>query len=241
MSDQKNKKILITLSSIIDDRLGTLRLLDPKFVEEMDFKVYGNRTNDKFSSEHFTYEQYKRAWKNRDALNLMNGMPTQIWTIVVDRLSSYVAGEFSPATNGLLEIDVNVYPYVLSNEEREDLEGVLYFYFAKSAKINLINKPLEAITFDFLRYDYHTFICYELHDWLRTIPDTDLYSPIPGCMVYGPALEENPATTIAELEALDPNEREMYLRGGGFAEIESMYEPFVSLRFVEAGTFSFKA
>lgn len=239
MSERRNKRLLITLGSIIDDRFGTMALLDPKHIETLDFDTYSNRTNDKLSGANFTVEQYELAWSRRDVLTLMHGMPTQIWRVVGDRLSSFIAGEFAPATSGVVEIDVNIYPYVLTEEERADLEGVLFFYFSKAAKINLINVPIKNITFDFLRNDYHTMIIYEVLEWLKTMPPVDEQRPVPGCLVYGPALEDNPAKSIDELESLEPELREMYLHGGGFAELEYLYEPFVSLRLIEASNFSF--
>lgn len=168
MSAQLPNKIMVLLDALVDTRLGTLNILDPTAVREMDPVRYLMRTRDDFTHMGIDDELFNIAYKNRDVLTLRNSIVTNILPIIKNAIHQY-ATILSPLQGGAHELDLNVYPYNLSAEEGRVIADLVEFKLGGVVRVNVVRVPYSTMTLAMLARTYHTVVMYDWVDWACAI------------------------------------------------------------------------
>lgn len=236
MSKRPSKGIMLELDALIDTRLATLGLLDPKYVENIDLAAYLTRENDLFSTPTVTREQYEQVYRERDTLTLKSAVVTGVLTLVKERLMEHLVGSDTPMTSAVLKVDLNITPYVLDDTERAELAGLVEFELGGGVEVNIINKPLNQLNLPYLGSLYHTVILYNWRDWARSQEASFRQDSVVGLFVVVPRLLEQPAPTEFE----NDEDKVAYETIGPFNAMEYAYADRVSLRFEDQALFSIR-
>lgn len=205
MAKFKNKKILIDLDSLIDTRLGLLNLIDPHFVANMDIDKYINRIMDKFESPAMPPGKFAALYAKRDIDTLRAGVPTPILIKVAEVLREKLTGGMTPQPGSINEMDINIYPYRLSDDERAELASVTEFRMAAKLKVNIIRTPPSALPYSYVNDNYYAAILYGWQDWVIAQGENALSATCPDLRVIVPKLlvkELDPTQGTAEEKAL---------------------------------------
>lgn len=188
------QRLLVELDALLDTRIGTIARGWPELASEFLNKQYATRISDEFNLLHpmIDLALYRQAYRERDAETLMASRPTELFY----RLKTIMAALEMRMMEGLPEcedvkLDINIWPYELSNEVKEEIVLTLEDHCAVTAEVSLVSIPYQELTTDRILRDGWTFLyMYNYHEWLRfhfekcdRVP-----TPIPLVTVIVPAL-----------------------------------------------------
>lgn len=119
------QRILIELDAILDTRLATIALMDPLIARDMvNNEKYYKRVSDEFNliDPRIDNEAYKEAYRKRDVTTLMGSRPTGMVLLIAEHIRD-MERRLNQGTPDItsLAVDVNLYPYVLQDDEIEAL------------------------------------------------------------------------------------------------------------------------
>lgn len=179
------KKILVSLDSLLDTRLGAMRAYSEGLFQHLwRDSAYYNRLVDDY--EHFgagTTLMWKNVYKQRGELKNEKGQfkvlalsnPTMMCAIVGVMLrDTYAQAIDDPIVKGC-DVFINTYPYNLPEVDQNEIslameelilpgdveDGALLF----DSKITCVYLPHEHLTVDAMREDWNTVIMYDWFDW----------------------------------------------------------------------------
>lgn len=235
-------KILIELDALLDTRLAAIAHIS----EDLADKVInsGYMKYERLSDEMELYYEgvdgdlYSSIYKQRGELGLckkafVTNMLFKLDGIVRDHELKALAG--NPET-GNVEIDLNIYPYKLTQEEATELSSLVERDVGIVAKVNIVNIPYNKINFAFINQcKYTMLVFYNFNQWLYESLDGVKDRPIgtPSVIVVAPALfpnrsilEDRKNFKTADGKFIDP-----------FDALTFKLADLFSLRFVDVGDF----
>lgn len=184
------KGIYIDLDAILDTRLGTIKSLDTglyNYYINEGKEEYRNRIIDEF--KYIPNKVFKYYYKNRTKEILQNSILTPLLYVlnisIDDMLTKRVLSE---KTTKKLTVDINYYPYNLTEDEIEKLRAAVYTQIASKefVIVNFISMPYEELT-SAAAEKYGVIAMYDAMDWLNvrglfkdiniTLPSTHLVLP----------------------------------------------------------------
>lgn len=185
------KRLYITLDSLLDTRLGVLNSINPDFAISVTSKPsYYNREIDEFKDKELGELNpvlFKKVLEAKRGLVLKNSFKTKMHLFLNQVCSVYVDKILNTPGNNALELDVNTYPFSLTDEEVAiALEGIVKMIGDK-VTINMVNLSHKELTMDYIRDNYNIMIMYNYHEWLnihteelkkKTIIHVKLYVPM---------------------------------------------------------------
>lgn len=188
---QKNKKIYISLDSLIDTRLGVLNTIDVDFaIDVVSDKKYFNREIDSFvdsKGDVLSNELYSKVSKKYSYV-LSNSVKTKMFIFLMQLCHAHIQQALTSPVKATLEIDINTYPYELDNNEVSKLLPVVSASIGNLFDINCIYVPYEKLTIDFITDNYNAMIMYNYHDWLNKHELALKRKPVKGLVVYVPKI-----------------------------------------------------
>lgn len=233
MTDQA---ILVDLDSLLDTRLGTLALIDEDLAGKAAGRKYLNRNTDKMGDVldvEGLNETFAEKYKNRDTDTLKASYLTKIPLVINEVTSAW--GEL--LRNGpnvtSISVDINIYPYELSEEETSMLVTTLMSYCTIDTKVSVVSIKPEELRPALIKERWTLLFMYDFDEWLGyhykslmegvKIPDVTISTP-----------------TIKRGNDLDPNTlREQKLEDADpFAALEFFISEFVGLTLSETTRFS---
>ena len=184
------KGIYLDLDAILDTRLGVIKSLDNSLYEyytNEGKEEYKNRIIDEF--KYIPNKVFKYFYRNRTKEILQDSIVTPMLYVlnmsIDDMLTKRVLSE---KTTKKLTIDINYYPYDLTEEEIEKLKGAVYTQIASKefVIVNFISMPYEELSSSTVE-KYGVMAMYDAMDWLDmrglfkdvnvTLPSTHLILP----------------------------------------------------------------
>lgn len=234
-TSQNIKKLYLDIDSLIDTRLSILNALAPNYVKCLDLDAFASRNTDVVDIQEMTPIAWRHAWKTRHEGYLNPNLTTRILEIVAERFSDYMVGEISPATIPIQWMDLNIYPYYLPDNQRDDLEALLEIVLNYRVKVRVIRKPFTEINLHFLRDNYHTAIMYNFGDFIRNLDDPSKYIQVLSTVIITPKLLENPPdfSKIEDKELLEHIEQY-----GIFRSSEHALNDMLTIRFIDTAFFT---
>lgn len=165
------QRLLVELDALLDTRLGTIARGWPDLASSFLNNQYAVRISDEFNLLHpeIDLELYRQAYQERDAETLMASRPTSLFW----RMRTIMAALELRMMEGLPEceevkLDVNVWPYVLSDDVREEMMLAIEDHCAVTSEVTLVSIPYQELTTDRILREGWTFLyMYNFHDWMR--------------------------------------------------------------------------
>lgn len=167
ISNQIKKAIYLDIETLLDTRYTILEEFDSSFLEKIILNnYYYERVLDEF--DYLTYRNFKTLYRYRDIETLKSSMLTSITDLIyldvgLINNSMLVGSGYTPVT-----IDLNTYPYKISNSHQELLRASLKKKLSfTDVDINVIyNDPLKYLLGD-LNIRYYNIYMYNGMHWLE--------------------------------------------------------------------------
>lgn len=181
--EDTHQRLLVDLDSILDTRLGTLARISPELAREAAGEKYLKRETDKLGTvlgkpEHD--EAFKRLYAERDTDTLKASVMSQIVLMVNEMTRGWEQLMKSTPHVEDIAVDLNVYPYKLSAEEKDELEKVVLHYSALETQVSVIDVPIKRLTPRHLDSRYSSVIMYDFNGWMeyhgKSLPENKIPS-----------------------------------------------------------------
>lgn len=216
--------IYAELDVLIDTRATLLRWLDPElFKQSLISGRYQKRFKDQFY--YLGSNLFKELYRRRDKEVLQSPKYTYIVEFLNQLSFTYREDSVLQGGSGDVEIIINVYPYVLSEEELETLEKKFMERFKSIRKVITCN--IENVTPKWLKEkDVITLSMYNGIKWVNKNLTRGLLrkDPISEMLLLTPKLIDGGKVGVQTEEIL--------------AEFELMSNPYINLQFVEVNYFN---
>lgn len=164
--------VIVDLDSIFDTRLGTIALFDPKTALELIKKPeYVIRMHDDFSGlithPEWNQEDYDFNYKNRNIATLSYSKITGM-VFGLRKMFIEIYSELSnDPEHESMELTINLYPYKLSKEEKEDVFLCLREFMPEVVDIKFTWVPPQRLSPKYLKPRYTHFVTYHFNEWLN--------------------------------------------------------------------------
>lgn len=234
---------MIELDALIDTRLGHLRAAYPDAFETLNKKAYFGRLSDELElyCQGLKVGEFAQTYKQRGNLTLLHSRQTRLALSIGEMLYNtklqMVAQVGDPRPEQVLEVEVNHYPYVLSDEIKSLLAGAISRDFPPLVGLNWVNYSPKEMTPELCASrNWEVMILYHFSDWVELHYGDPMYvpKPIPNCAVIAPEL-------CKSFEAF----QEKGTLANGKGETQNAFEatkftlfPFFMLTFLPAAEFS---
>lgn len=190
------KKILTNLDTLLDTRLGTLSVLDPKAASiAVSTPEYWLREyNDWVGLTHGRIDNatFNARYQNRDDEVMLASVATGISPVLLKFLGATDVNAVNNMADDVdIGLEVNIAPYSLSTEELDELTAILQKTYGRCTPISFCDVPLDELTPTYLRERYAMAVLYDFHEWIVR-HDRELMSARTPCFNFiGPKLFEH--------------------------------------------------
>lgn len=191
MEDNTIKKILVELDCLLDTRIATVALIESAAASAMIDNNYQNREIDDYyqlTNGLVTTEQFKQRYYDRDVDTLKGSLPTNmvkyLRSISINLSKQKIA---DPEVEGLT-VYVNVNPYQLTEEEKQQLSLVVGHYLYPETVVKIIDLKMSSLTPSKIKHDWDAVILYDFNHWFSENVTTLDTVAIPRNIMYAPAL-----------------------------------------------------
>lgn len=227
--------VLVQLDAILDTRISTISKHNPEAAcELMRNDMYWFRSVDDFTAVGGPDRlKFLEMYGKRDASILPYTLMTTIPYMVRDFLvKTEIEGENTPRV-GEVYAELNIWPYDLHDEEKEDLIKVMRVYGGLNTVPKIVSIPPEELTMQRIKENYSAIFMYDFPQWLA-IHQTKLRSMYLHDVMFVVPM-------ISSGERMDPTEaRESELRPDydEFELIAAVLREFFVVRYEPAALFS---
>jgi|SRR6185312_5341776 len=196
----KVEGILIGLDEVLDTRLGTIGLLSGEAAKQcLSSKQYFERETDEFDGVNMI--EYKIRYAERDLAVLKNSVMTSAIFHLRDLLRQLKKQAVTTPNHDGVQVTVNLYPYPLSEEEKEELRRVLLERLNGGASLRVSGKDLVSIEFIYKKPEeltpahckasYGAMYMYNPWTWLNHFYKPETFETevrLPEVIIYAPRL-----------------------------------------------------
>ena len=202
-------RIMITLDSLLDTRLGVIAQKYPQRVEKLlTGRNYFDRLQDRFPG--ITHEEFTALYKKRDEETLKNSMMTNITLLMGSFVKSAANDVLSGKDPTAMIFDINIHPYELDEETKQDLIGALEFHIGDAPQYNIVSYSNESLTPEVCKDRYAVMVMYDFADWMRKHAEAFKETRMPNMVIYAPRIleklptpEENKQLIEAQLDPFE--------------------------------------
>jgi hypothetical protein len=203
MADRALPSVFFTeLDSLFDTRLGTLLLMEQRGEAEMEKIVKGGYfTRDRDAFNGVDPAKFKAAYDARDKHTLRVSVVTRIIRFARDFGMNTIENNIKSPFIRDPKLIVNLHPYKLTQEERDNLVDGIRLRIGKISHIELVDMTYEQISTHYLRRDTSVIALYDPYEWLETQCRKWVNHPsriemlrkdsCPGVMMIGPLMIKN--------------------------------------------------
>lgn len=234
------QRLHVELDAILDTRLATAALINQQAAVDLMNRNYGYRLSDEMSlfTTHLTDDQFRAAYAKRDVTTLMAARPTRIFTRLGEWIGKLEAeqDQGSPRVSAI-EVEINVYPYELTDEERLLIAGAVYSQLSTSVRVVCVSIPLAKLTTEYIAdAQYTALFLYNYQSWFdQTIGRTTVQPRrIETVTVVAPQIGPSEASIRESMARLD----EKLPTKDPFIALEKMMSLIIALNFVSPEEFS---
>lgn len=220
-------KIYFDLDTILDTRFSTLSKHHPQIAEKALKGNYRERIIDAF--EGLPRKEFIKLYQQRDEEILASSLKTNIFAIMHGIARDQIIQNGHGADFDELTYVVNIYPYDLSDKEKQYLIRAIEVSSLDTYPVELVSISDKELTPTHCRENYVMMVRYLFGEWVDLHKDEFLQKPMPGVTLIAPAL----------LEEI-PDFEELKRRGDmhPFQAIEMALAPIFCLRLMEPSLFS---
>lgn len=179
-------RILVSLDSLVDTRLGTIFDIDPKFGATRLNKFYYERSIDEFTG--IDPQVFKDRYAKRDVDTLQRSLVTHV-PLLLQALIKGAANEVLRAgPQSRMVFSINTHPYDLSEEEKAEILAALEISVGDSAEYECVKIPLEFLTPEYCKSQYAAMVMYEFADWMVMHAEAFKEVRMRNVVIYAPML-----------------------------------------------------
>jgi hypothetical protein len=222
--------IYVDLDSLLDTRLGALASLKDEYAVNALTSGYTSRDRDEFKD--VPYDIFKKAYDKRNVDTLMMSTFTDVFTLLQSCIkSTFEIAATNPNTRPL-QIQVNVYPYELSEDEMAEISTAVWCKLKEMVDVNVVNINDAFLTPQYCKDTYTMMIRYDYQSWLKTHHDSHAFEKVkmPEVAIVAPALYQR---RPSEQELSELKEQNIH----PFTAIEYAMAPFFTLRMTDVAVF----
>lgn len=224
-----NKRLYISLDSLIDTRLGTLAVVDEEayaFVEKhFDYWLRDYTDWPKLTGGRVTNEAFNERYAKRDDQVFCRSIMTGLAPVLVQLLTDYGLIMAQQLTSEEISVEVNLWPYEFDLPEIEQLDAALRPWFGKETVITFCSVPIDEMTPTWLVGRYDAAVMFEFHEWMRVHAQA-FYSIHAGNFnIIAPKLFEK------DPRALSVEEKQLELKRFKLVHLEFMDVEFINTQY----------
>lgn len=165
------KKVYVSLDSLLDVRLGTLVMLDPEFAFDISLQPqYYLREEDLFETVDqgaLSKENYKAVLEKFPEEIIGHSIVTKVPEFVKQLCCALTEKAVNNPHVGEIEVEINLHPYVLSEEEITALIQACVFHFSEYFSIQVISKPVAEMDMAYVAENYYAMVMYDPMPWIN--------------------------------------------------------------------------
>lgn len=223
----------VELDCLLDTRLGTVTRYWPERIPALMEAGYRKRQSDDLSLlvPDFPQAEFKVNYAKRDVETLKFSRPTPS-VVLLKGITDTLQGQSitSPHVDSIT-VEVNIYPYTLSEKERDVLVDMVMLYSSLITMVNIVSYTVQQLTPSVLREAYSGLIIYDLEAWLQNHLEPLQRCPCPTVTIMTP-VRYNVVPTLEQtaMDARGPTNL--------FAAMEQFLLEFVGINFHPMECFS---
>lgn len=218
--------MLVELDCLLDTRISILSELDDNKFQEV-LKMYHSRDIDSFP--YYGFNRFKEKYENRDKSLLKNSLVTPILGLIVEFVNKTLLQILNTPYHHKPKIVINIYPYVLEEEEINNIISIIVVKTNGRCDVEIVNKSLKELTVGYVKNNLSIMVMYDCYKWIEfhsvnkafeqiTCPEVNLFSPA----IY--FKEKQPNLQLIE----EP-----------FKSMEEIAKPLIGLKLFPVSLFSF--
>lgn len=234
---KKIRKIYIAADALWDLRQGTLTRIKPEFaVAVTSHPSYYMRDVDHFAvgEERLNPDIYQAVFERYKHEILRCSLRTEILDFLRALCRQYMKQSIATPHLQDFAVEVNSYPFVLSEEEQALLLTSMREALGGTIEVSVVYIPWPELTLERVRSTYSAMVMYQYHSWLNLHNDELKKRPLMEVGLYVPRLYFADKNQIT-----DEIRRELKKRGKDEFEIFSdVLNPFVGIQFLPVSLFS---
>lgn len=183
-------RVLVSLDALLDTRLATVSRLDQqaacRLLQHPDY--YTRQIDDFASLCGIDRERFAAAYAQRDVETLKRSLITHIPFMLHELMRHLELSEDDTPFETALGLDVNVWPYELSEAESDALTLAVMVRAGHQTIPRVVRIAPEALTPARIKSEYSGMILYDLREWLQHHVEAFAAIPCPRVTVLVPAL-----------------------------------------------------
>lgn len=171
------KKVLINLDILLDTRLGSVSRFSQEAASNViscpDYYVREYDDWSKFTKGLMDNDLFNSYYETRGGENTAATLNGSVLTNIVPVLHRMIGEEIATRLENQASefkeilLVVDLHPYVLDLETKDELLTILHELFGEDQAIEFINKGIHETTPEYIFENYALVLTYDLHKWLH--------------------------------------------------------------------------
>lgn len=201
---QTTQGLLISLDMILDTRLAVLNKMDVSYPEKVLLNGWKERDGDFYEQwiPDFDRDLFNTHWwyRGRDGDVHKNSLVTGYMARLISDVKILRAGSYNHPMVGETFVDINTYPYTLTDMEASELQDIISGFFKEGIKVGVVRINPKQLTPKVIRSKWCSFSIYNFEEWLALHKDALIETPIPSVVCITPKLYKTPPEEIPETD-----------------------------------------
>lgn len=222
----KPSTLYVELDAILDTRAGLLFNMSSKAFDMNILRGLHKRTADVFEGVSETL--YNNQYQSRDSKVLANAQVTGIGKHIADFAKAVAHRNIKTPVKNSCEIVLNLYPYVLQEEEINEIVLAVAKISLDLANITAVYMKPEEVSFDYIKENIDILYIYNYADWINANID-------PLMELKGKMSPEVPmiCPAVAKTKKISG-----YQHKDVFTRMARAYAPMIGLDFIDVSNFT---
>lgn len=185
-----HQRILVELDALLDTRIATISRIHPESAVALlhDPRYYERVIDDFEPLVGITKEAFRQAYAQRDVEILEQSRLTELPLMLNEIIKRMEQESDTTPFVESVTVDVNIWPYELSDEERDEIAVAMMAHVGNQTLVNTVRLPPEQLTPPYIKQRYSGMILYNFRDWMQPHMETFKKFLMPRVTVLAPAL-----------------------------------------------------
>lgn len=227
------------LDSMLDFRLATVSRLNDEFAATLlTSEAYIDRQRDDAffqSAGGIDPDQYNAEYAKRNAEYLIGAKPTAIFWLLGKIITEHMVSNDNPHGFREVELVINVWPFILSEEAVRILENAVSIYLDAKLHIRSIFEDPGNISPNEMKSRFTDVVMYDFNYWVQRHQHTITESYMHPTAIYTPSIKRG---HVEEQERMAELQNEFKNNTNPFEWTAQWLMDVVSLRYVDTRHFS---
>lgn len=202
------QSILVDIQALLDTRLATAGFISEDFGYQLaTSNTYYDRSSDELYTKEFgklskqLYDDINKEYASEIfRLSTMTAYPRFLQELLTLQKEISVNSPITAINN----IDVNVHPYILTEQESEEIVTALKYHLRPmDIDIRVVNIPPDKLTAELVSSRYMALTLYNPVSWIEAQKESFLKMAFSGITLYTPQVNHIRDLTVDEIKELD--------------------------------------